>query len=303
LRISAVSMLFLTINGNQVGALSGFRSFRALALVSAAGGIATAVLVVGLSVPFGLKGALVGYAAAAALTWGLSHGMLRAECRRAKVRVMYSSLAREMGVLLHFAVPATLAGIAGMLAAWVSTVIIVWQPGGYGEMASFSAAGTLRGAVLFVPLVITRVSAPMLAGLAGAGDRGRHRDALRASVLLVASSAVLVAAAVAAGAPWLLGLFGRSFQGGAAVVVTMSAAGVLEAIGQALNQQFLSRSRMWWNLVMVGSRGAVLVVGTYLLVPSGGALGAAWAALMAYGLAVAFVVAFIARSEAVLESE
>ncbi len=289
LRISAASLFLLTVNGYQTGALAGLQRFRSLAVLASCQGVATAVLVTGLALGAGLEGAFAGYALAAALTWVIFHQALRAECQACGIRVEYGQLRRELRVLAHFALPATLAGVAGMLTSWLATLILVRQPGGYAEMATFSAAGTLRGAVLFAPTAVTRVSAPVLASLVGAGALARHRDALRGSVLLAAFAAALVAAPIASGAPWLLGLFGRSFQGGAMVVVVMALSGVFEAGGQALNQEFLSRSRMWWNLLMVTGRGVVLVAATSLLAPSRGALGAAWALLLAYGLAVLFV--------------
>jgi len=297
LRISALSLFLLTVTGYQIGALAGLERFRALALLGALQGFATAVLVAALALIRGLDGALAGYALAAALTWVVTHRVLVAECRAAGIRVGYAHLREEMRVLAHFAVPATLAGIAGMVAVWLSTLLIVRQPGGYAEMASFSAANALRGAVLFAPTVVMRVSAPVLAGLVGAGALGQHKDALRGSALVAAFSAALVAAPIATAAPWLLGLFGKSFRSSSAAVMVMAMSGVAEAAGQALNQQFLSRNRMWWNLVMAGGRGTILVAATYLLVPSGGALGAAWAVFIAYCAAVAFVVAFSAATD------
>ncbi len=297
LRISALSTLMLTMNGYQVGALAGLERFRALAALGAFGGVATAVLVTSLALLLGLEGALLGYALAAALTWLVFHFALRAECRSAGIRVNYAQMSKEMTVLAHFALPATLAGVAAMLAAWVSTLLVIRRPGGYAEMASLSAAGSLRGVVLFAPAVITRVSAPLLASLVGAGAMERHRGALRGSALLAGFSAAAAAAPIAVGAPWLLGLFGKSFQGSSAVVAVMAVSGIFEAVGQALGQQFLSRSRMWWNLVMATGRGVILVLATYLLVPPSGALGAAWAVLLAYGVAVAFMLAFVARTE------
>ena len=297
LRISALSMLMLTMNGYQIGALAGLERFRALAALGAFGGLATAVLVTGLALILGLEGALLGYALAAALTWLAFHAALRGECRRAGIRVSYSRMSREMAVLAQFALPATLAGVAAMLAAWVSTLLVVRRPGGYAEMAALAAAGSLRGMVLFAPVVITRVSSPALARLVGAGAMERHRGALRGSAWLAGISAAAVAAPIAVAAPWLLGLFGRSFQGSSAVVAVMAVGGIFEAVGQALSQQFLSRSRMWWNLVMATGRGVILVVATYLLVPVNGALGAAWAVFLAYAAAVAFMAAFVARTE------
>lgn len=300
LRISAVSMLLLTINGFQVGALAGLGRFKALAILGALGGVTTATCVIGLALAWGLEGALSGYALAAAITWSGYHFVLRSECRRAGIAPRYRQLRKEISVLAHFAIPATLAGVAGMLSTWSSMVLVVRRSEGYSQMAALSAAATLRGAVLFAPVVITRVSAPVLAGLAETGALERHKHTLRGSAALAAASAAAVAVPVALGAPWLLGLFGRSFRGSAAVVVVMVAGGVVEAAAQALNQQFLSRGRMWWNLAMVTGRGLILVGLTYLLIPGGAALGAAWAMLLSHGAALAFAFAFMVRTEASL---
>jgi O-antigen/teichoic acid export membrane protein len=130
-----------------------------------------------------------------------------------------------------------------------------------------------------------------------------HKHALRGSAALAGVSAALVALPVAIGAPWLLGLFGRSFRGSGAVLIVMVGAGVFEAVSQALNQQFLSQAKMWWNLVMATIRGLVLVTVTFLLVPVSGAVGAAMAILLSQGAAVAFVLVLMARGEAALVEE
>jgi hypothetical protein len=94
-RISAVSMLLLTINGYQVGAVAGLGRFRALALLGAAQGIATAVLVTVFALVMGLEGALLGYALAAAVTWALFRFSLGGECRRAGIEVRYAHMRRR----------------------------------------------------------------------------------------------------------------------------------------------------------------------------------------------------------------
>lgn len=302
-RISAMSMLLLTINGYQVGALAGLELFRALAFLGAGGGLLTAVSVIGFALPWGLEGALLGYALAAAITWGGYHFALRAECRHAGIYPSNSGLEKELPAVARFAIPATLAGVVGTLSIWVSMLLVVRQPEGYSEMAALSAAGTLRGAVLFAPTVVTRVSMPVLASLVGAGAMEHHKHALRGSAALAGVSAALVALPVAIGAPWLLGLFGRSFRGSGAVLIVMVGAGVFEAVSQALNQQFLSQAKMWWNLVMATIRGLVLVTVTFLLVPVSGAVGAAMAILLSQGAAVAFVLVLMARGEAALVEE
>ncbi len=108
IQLSTVYLLFLTINGFQIGVLGGLESFKTMALL---GGIYAAVSTL---VPFALawhwalSGAIVRMSLAAVLNWVMHYFAIRQYCRRHDIEVTYKGLLSEVGILGTFALPATL---------------------------------------------------------------------------------------------------------------------------------------------------------------------------------------------------
>jgi O-antigen/teichoic acid export membrane protein len=283
LRISVGYLLFLTINGFQVGALSGLEAFDRLALIGAfygAGSLAAVLLAAHYG---GLLGALVAMSASAAANWLFHHIHLTRYCRALGIVISYQNLRDELSVLTRFAVPATLAGIAGSAGVWLSNVALVRAANGYREMALLTAAMSFRSVILFAPSVVSRVSVPVLVSLFGNKDHARYQRAYTGNLLLLTGAAIAVALPISLLAPYLLTAFGRSFSDGSSAVVALSLSTVFEVAAMALYQQIFASGWMWWGLSTVLMRCALLVAFAALLAPERGALGVASANAIAYG--------------------
>lgn len=260
LRWGALYVLFFTMNTYQLGALSGFSAFAALARIGLVQGlVAVALLTLG-AVTFGLTGAAVALAAAALCSWLQHQRALRHECARYGVVMTYASAGQELSALFGFALPAALSGCVGGLAFTAASTVLIRQPDGVRQMAIFSAANTIRIIVLFVPGLVSRVSTPLLCGLRGNADDGGFRLAF--SRFLLANTAMAVAAAVLlfACAPWVLALYGRDFANGRPVLGLLLASAVVETVAVALFQTLYAHGRVWlqlgivtvWSLLLVG---------------------------------------------------
>ncbi|MSQ48410.1 MAG: hypothetical protein EXR78_08550 [Deltaproteobacteria bacterium] len=279
LRVSAVHLLFLTMNGFQLGALSGFEQFRTLAVIGVFYGIGSVVSVLAVASTYGLNGAVAGLSACTVLNWVAHHLVLSRLCHERRIWINYRQLKSEWHVLTSFTVPATLSGVAGSLGVWLSSVILVRQTLGYEQMAVLAAAGSFRNVILFMPNVVTRVSMPLLVNLFGEENRDRYVNAFSKSLWAIIGSALAVAVPIAIGAPWLLLAFGKSFQDGAAVVAVLAIATVFEVAALGLYQTIFSAGWMWSGFSIAAARAVILAVGTSAAAPSLGAKGAAYAAL------------------------
>jgi O-antigen/teichoic acid export membrane protein len=299
LRIASAHLLFLTVNGFQIGALSGFELFRPLAVIGVVYGLGSSLVVFVLAHRYGLNGAVIGLSSATFLNWLAHHGVLTRFCRRRGIRVSYRNLRSEMQVLTSFTVPATLSGVAGSAGVWLSNVILVRQAHGYEQMAVLAAAGSFKSVILFMPNVVTRVSMPLLVNLFGEENQERYKNAFAKSLWVITGSALAVAIPIAIGAPWLLLAFGKSFQDGAAVVAILAIATVFEVASLGLYQQIFSAGWMWSGFSIAAARALILAVGTSFAAPSLGAKGAAYAALgsQIFGLALTFWILRPKRAE------
>ena len=98
------------------------------------------------------------------------------------------------------------------------------------------------------------------------------------------------------GAPFLLRMFGRSFDGGHSVLVILMLATIPEALAVAAYQIVQSQSRMWLSLFAVAvPRDGLIVVTAYCLVPHYGAAGVAWAYVLGWSVALVSILLIVAR--------
>lgn len=282
-RAAAGYLFFLTINGYQIGALGGLEAFPRLAVAGALYGTGSTVFVVVLGRLFGLDAALVGMSVAALANWALHHVYLDRLCRASGIVVTYRGLREEMAVLTSFTVPATLSGVAGSIGVWLSTVILARQAHGYEQIAVFSAATSFRTLVLFAPTVISRVSTPLLVNLSGNEEHGAYRETFIRNLWVLSGAAVAVAVPLAALAPQLLLIFGRSYAEGAPIVGLLALSTVFEVVVVALYQQIYTSGAMWSGLSIAVLRSVLLVIVSAALAAPLGALGLAWANVVAYG--------------------
>lgn len=282
-RVSIAYLFFLTINGYQIGALSGLEAFRRLATIGGFYGAATLVTVLVAARLFGLDGAVLAMSACAAANWFFHHVHLKRYCASHGIEVHYRHLARELPVLTSFALPATLAGVASSAGVWLSNVTLVRVPHGYEEMAVLTAGMSFRSVILFAPSVISRVSMPLLVNLFGNRDHDEYQRGFLQNIWALTGFAVIAAIPLSLLAPYLLVAFGRSFVNGASTVVVLSVAAVLEVSALAFYQQVFTSGWMWWGLCIVVVRSALLVGLAAALTPRLGALGVAWANAAAQG--------------------
>jgi len=286
-QFGAVAVLFLTTNGYQVGGLAGLEDFGAIARLAAITSLASAVLAPGGAALYGLDGAVMGFGVASALGWWMHRLALRRRCASVGVRLQLRGARRELRQVVDFALPASLAGVLGMVGVWMTTMLLARTAGAYTQVALYTAAATLRGFVVFVPNVVNRVSLALLVSVRAVERRRTYSDAFRRNLWLTTTLAVGGAAAVALLAGPLLRIYGPAFGDGRPVVIAMAAAAVMEVVVQGLYQEIFSSGMMWKGLGVVAARTVVLMGGALLLVDRYQALGLAIAVGASHLAAVA----------------
>lgn len=287
LRLGAIYVLFFTLNAFQIGALTGFGAFPKLArigLVQAIVGVSLTTLGTKL---MGLTGAVLALGAAAASSWLQHQAALRQECRRHGVTLEYSGLGRELAVLSRFAAPAALSGCVGGVAVLAASTVLVRQSAGVREMATFSAANTIRIVVLLVPGLVSRVSSPLLCRLEGGGHRAVFRRTWWRYLLVNSFMAAAAAGVLYAAAPPLLRAYGKEFVDGRSALGLLLAAAVAETVGVALFQTLYTHGRIWTQFAIASIWSVVLVGATWALAARHGASALAAGYLVAWCVSAA----------------
>ena len=286
LRLSTPFVLFTILGGYQVGALAGFGAFSRAARMNTLGTAISLVTAYLLIRSYGLDGAICALGTQAFLLWVLNRIALRAECRGHNITLAYSNLWSERQCLFTFSVPAALAGVIASLAMWYANALLVRQANGFGEMALFSAAASMRAIVMFAPNIISRVTSPLLNGILARGDYADYRRSFKTSILLIGGSGLFVALVVILGSSYLLRLFGKDFKDPNGVVFTLLAATVVEIIAGSVYQALFVHGRLWLQVAVIAAWSVCLTLSASALVYRG-ALGLAFAFLISWSMCAA----------------
>lgn len=290
LRIGVGIVIFGMINSVQMGALSGFEAFRTIARINTFYAIIALFLLAGGVYLFGLPGAVWAIVIAMGINCIISNIELRKEAFRAGVPISFTGCSKELHILVGFSLPAILAGMMFTPANWLCSAMLVNTPNGYAEMGIFQAASSWQKAILFLPQCLNMIALPMLADFHGAQKRRQYRKAFWYNTILVGASALGGAIMVSLASPFIMKIYGPSFESGSFVLVILSFSAFLTAIAAYIGVTMISQGRIWlctassalWALALIGS--------AYFLIPGFGALGFSLAMLLSYLLQALFMV-------------
>lgn len=295
LRLAAGVLVFSVMNGYYIGALAGLEGYRTLCRALIASGVGYFIICSVCAWSFGLNGAVVGLMLSAMMMSILLHWALRHECQQQGITVQYRSFRRESSIVARFSLPAAINGFTTMPALWLATSLLARRPGGYSEIAIYSAAFTLMTSVLFLPNVVNGVGTSLINNQRGCGDFRRYRQMYWMNVVVTTSIVCLASIVVAVLGPQLLRLFGRGFNGGYRVLEVLLIAAIVEGFANSAYQVIPSEERMWLSVTVVTlPRDISIVALAYLLCPTYGAIGlaGAYTGCWALGAAATAIVSF-----------
>ncbi len=283
LRISSALLLFTAVNGAQLGALSGFESFKKVAVTNTVSAILTLVLVTAGAGFFGLAGTLWGMAAAQAGGCALNYFFLRAEAARFQTPVNYLEARREVSILWNFAVPAVLGSLVLVPANWVTGTVLVQRPNGYEQMGAYNASNQWFNALMWLPYMLGNVLLPIMSDSIAANSSGRKQTSrlLKLSIAINAGATLPLVLLGSALSMLIMRLYGPSFaRDWPTLVVALATAAVL-AVQIPVAELIAASGRMWIGLLMNAGWALAFLVATWLLL-DWGAFGLACARLAAY---------------------
>lgn len=270
-----------TVNGAQLGVLSGFQAFRAIAWVNVTSGIcALSCTVVGAKMQ-GTLGAVSGLSLSQILTTALYMLAVRRESQRYGVTLGYRRCWGEWAMLWRFSAPALLSNLVFTPAFWLCNSIMVNQMGGYAEAGIYNAANQWRVAILFLPTAFGSVTLPMMAGLHGVRDRKGYYRVLWAGVGLSVGAAAVVALPIVLCGSLIMQGYGAGFTTGAIVLRLLACASIIMAGLNVVGQTIACDGRMWIG-ALLNLLWAAALVGCYYPLRHTGATGLGIANLIAY---------------------
>ena len=279
-RIGAVLLFFTTVLNVQNGALAGFESFDAVAKTSMLRGFLILPFLLAGAALGGVRGALAGFAAAGALICAINYSLLRRRCRSHSIVLGLRSGFAKLHIIAGFSIPAFLANILPAPCISLAQMLLIRQPGGYGELAIFTAAYQLRTGIVLLPGLLGQPLVPMFASFSEANHSSRS-NLLRATCAATIVVSVLLAALVCSFPKYLMLAYGHSFTGHSTILTLLAISAVINSASVPFISVITSTGRMWTLFLAYAVWGIAFLVASYLLLPSHHASALAYAFVVA----------------------
>lgn len=285
--VVALAILIGAISTVQTAILAGMQCFQTNAKINLAYGVMLLALV-----PLGAYvaaacGAIGGMGVARGGAALLNGQAIRRDARRRGLDVAHSVRAAmpEWRCVLNYSVPALLTNGLAAVVAWVTSVMLMRQPGGGAQMAIVNVANQWKNILLFLPNVVLQAAAPLFAQLqlSDGGDQATARTLYR-KIWLLNSAAVgcLALGCLLLSVP-ILALYGEEYAGGRAAFCVFIVAVALQASQAPAIMVMQARGFIWSNLAL-NIAWAVLLLATAAALVERGALGLAVANLVGFAV-------------------
>lgn len=287
LRIGAITVAFTTYNGIQRGVLTGFERFKTLMKVDSFSGVITFLLGVFGTICFGIVGYIGALMIASVLTNGLYFAIVRRLFKSFGIRYDVRGCLREKAILLGFALPMSLAGLAAAPANWVCGVIVVNTAGGYASYGVYSAAFQWRSIIM---LIMSTFGNAMLPILVSSDERNSQVEKLNLLVEWFAS--IVIVCVLVPVSDSVSSLYGAAYDrdtfGSCLIAIAFSC--IVASYMDGINRKMMQRDKMWYSFAANAIWALSFMALTYLF-RNNGASGIAYAMLCSYAIMLIVVIA------------
>jgi O-antigen/teichoic acid export membrane protein len=290
LQMGAGLVFFGALSGTGLGVLSGFEAFKATANVGIVrGALTTALMLVGVAA-HGVLGGVAGLVLAEFVSTLWVGAVIRREARGRGIPAGSSANAEEWTVLWRFSLPALLGSVVTLPAFWGANVMLVRDGGGFDQMGLYVAALKWHQLILFVPASLSGIILPMLSNCHGAGDEEEFRCLFRLSVAVNLATILVPSAVVILFSRSFMRLYGSEYEAGWPVLVVLSIAALPTVLNDILGHAIVSTGSIWCRMALDLLLASTLAVGSWWLIPRGGAMGLAIAQGMAFSATSAVLI-------------
>jgi O-antigen/teichoic acid export membrane protein len=197
--------------------------------------------------------------------------------------------------MLAFSLPALPASLVGYMSSNYLDAFFITHYLSRSELGVYAAAYQITGIGLQLPLLVGSVLLPLFVTLQAEGQLVRaERFMFHALPLLTLMWGVACASAAATGAYFFPLIFGQQFHGLGTLLWPLMAAAAL-AGPVLMGYAPFSNSKFVTYIAMIGAiaSGAANITLNYLLIPTFGLIGCAWATTAAYGVNLLVVVLLV----------
>ncbi|MBN2715970.1 MAG: oligosaccharide flippase family protein [Deltaproteobacteria bacterium] len=291
LRIAAIWTVFNAVTVTQIGILSGFGEFKAMAKINAASGALTALFSLVGTYSLGLNGTLLGLILGQSVSCILNMILIKKHFHISTPNSTTPSKGETISSLLSFSLPIILQEATYSLSAWLTSIILVTYST-HSELGVYNAAYQWVALTLFVPGILRNV---VLSHFSGAVDSNVEKILFRRVLLINGGAVVIPAVIIFLGAPYISTIYGDDYADLSQIVSLLIVVTVPLSLSNVYSQGFLSRNRNWQCFFIRLLRDVLLVALTMVFIVNfafRGARAVSWSTVITsytFLIAMAFV--------------
>lgn len=268
----------------QDAIFAGLERFRDASLLKLLDGAAVLAILPLVAARYGIEGALLSMAAGSSIALSVGAILLRRRLVAEGIRIGWSGLGSERGVLVSFSLPTLISNLMGTPALWFGIWYLGQQPGGISQAALYSAAYQWHGPLIFVPLVLNSVGMPRLVRLWTSCDYFQFLKLLVGLAAAAVGLAAIPGVLVALLREQIMTGYGQSFAPGQTVLLLLIAAAPMHVLSNLGSMALQCMNRVWLELASSLAWSASFLLICWILIPSYGAIGLASALFFAYAI-------------------
>ena len=281
IKISSLILLFTILNTAQDATLSGFESFKSIAISNFLCSVFEAAGMVVMGYYYGIVGAVIGYGSGFIIKTIFNKYLINKEFKRNKIEIKLSHFRRDdLSLLYTYTLPAAISILLTGPTFWILRTILA-RASGYGELAIYDVADQWKLILLFIPATISQIILPIMSSI-DKDNKMQFWKILHTNIILNACITAFLSFLIVVFCNHIMSLYGKGFSEPMPLIV-LSFSTIFTSISNVLGISISSLSKMWtWfgvNFVWAAST----IVATYVLVGMGyQAIGVAMAVLIGY---------------------
>lgn len=282
LKLGALMVLIMVFRGVGDAILAGFERFDRIAVGRVFEGVVALAILPLLVKSLGVAGGVIALTLSGGLAFMLNVGFALKEFRRHGIWVKLTEALSEWRILRDFSLPSLAASSVATPIVWVAMVMLGRSENGLGELGLYNAAYQWFAPIIFIPMVISSVSLPILAR---EWSEGRRNDFKRLFLQVALAGFAITGATACVLAIFsnvLLGLMGQEYLAASVTMIILLMAAPLNGISMMASAGIDAIGAMWTKVAIHLIWGGGLALGAFLLIPVFGAAGLAGAFFISY---------------------
>ena len=167
IRISSIAIFFMSLNGLQLGILSGLERFKEISIINIFNGIIFLPLILILGYYYGLTGAVISLVINSFFIWQMSFFYTKRAIKENDINYISVKIHQEKKAVLNFTIPSFLSGLMLSPIIMIANIILANSPDGYFELGIYNAAYNYSIISITIVISIGQVLYPYAIKLSG----------------------------------------------------------------------------------------------------------------------------------------